>query len=335
MKRTKITRPQQDKWEPEDIQHKTQIDHTLHYKNHNIPTTGRVGTRENTRKKIIRRALEPIHDKQHTRVLERKRNTLNSQPFRRLRTNPKHKGGYIAYKNKIRRSIFHITTNKKGFIRTLEGAVSLIILLTFIFYVIPHIPNEQKISAQTKNYIMLNIENLDKNGTLDTHLLGSTPNLQAIKNALNKTISSNINYTIGTTSSNSTGGTIFSEESYAGANITYSANNTYLKDAYIVLTFINATNPRININTQQIYTYTGTHSQEPLKLDLTPHTTEGTNTIEIKTQNNSTIKYTLIINNKELLSPIPGDKPISVVTYILSGKENKFQPTVLEIYLWR
>lgn len=298
MKRTKITRYQQNEREPEDIQHKTQIDRTLHYKNHNITTTGRAGARG--------------------------------------RTNPKHKGGYIPYKNKIRRiNTFHITTNKKGFIRTLEGAVSLIILLAFIFYVIPHIPQEQKISAQTKNFIMLNIENLDKNGTLDTHLLGSTPNLQAIKNALNKTISSNINYTIGAASSNATGGTIFSEEFYKGANITYNANNTYLKDAYIVLTFANATNPQVHANTQQIYTYTGTHPEEPVKLYLTPYTSEGKNTIEIKTQNNSTIEYTLIINNKELLSPIPRDKPISVVTYILSGKENKFQPTVLEIYLWR
>jgi len=282
---------------------------TTYYKNknHNIPTTGRVGTRG--------------------------------------RTNPKHKGGYIPYKNKMTRkmrmcermdrSIFHTITNKKGFIRTLEGATSLIILLAFIFYVIPHIPQEQKISAQTRNFVMLSIENLDKNGSLDTHLLGNTTNLQAIKNALNKTKSSNINYTIGHTSSNATGGTIFSEESYAGANITYTANNTYLKDAYITLLFTNATNPQIHANTQQIYTYTGTHPQEPVKLDLTPHTTDGKNTIEIKTQNNSTIEYTLIINNNELLSPLPKDRPVSVVTYILSGKENKFQPTVLEIYIWR
>lgn len=225
--------------------------------------------------------------------------------------------------------------NKKGFIRTLEGAVSLILLLTFIFYVIPHAPNEQRIGASTKNYAMLALENLDKSGILDTCLIGNTTNLTAIKTALNKTMTSHINYTISATKSNATGGTIFSEESFAGTNITYTANSTHLKDAHIALIFLNATDPRININTQQIYTYTGTHPGDPVRLDLTPHTKEGKNTIEIKTQNNSTVEYTLIINNNELLSPIPKDRPVSVVTYLLSGKENKFQPTVLELYLWR
>ncbi len=297
MKITKITNPKQDKWEPKDRQHKTQIDPTPHYKNHNIPSTGWVGARG--------------------------------------RTNPKHKGGYTPYKNEIKNIFHNMNTDKKGFMRTMEGALSLIILLTFLFHVIPHIPNEQRISAQTRNFIMLSIENLDKNKTLDTHLITSTPNLQAIKNALNKTISSDINYTIGAATSNATADTVFSEESYTGSNITYTSNNTNFKDAYIILTFTNATNPQIHANTQQIYTYTGTHPQDPLKLDLTPYTKEGSNKIEIKTQNNATVEYILITNNKELLSPIPNDKPVGVVTYILSGKENLFQPTVLEIYLWR
>ena len=225
-------------------------------------------------------------------------------------------------------------TKRHGFVRTLEGAAATLILLSFIFYVIPQVPEETKISEDTKNYVAHSIKNMEKSGALD-NIIGATTNFTYIKNALNTTIPRDINYTISVTKLNTTSGTVFSEESYKGGNITYTVNNTIFSYAEIILGFTNATNPSIYENGQEIYTYTGQHSENDITLDLTLDTTDGENNIEIRTENNSSVDYILMIGNEETLEDTPADKAIGTVTYILSGKDSNFEPSVLKIYLWR
>ncbi len=225
--------------------------------------------------------------------------------------------------------------NKKGFIRTLEGALSLFVLLTFLFYVIPHVPVEDNVGGSARNFVALAIENLDKSGVLDDYILGNTSNLSAVESALNMTVPSSLSYTVGVSKANASSGTVFSEESYVGVNISYTVNNSYFKDAYVVVNFINAVNPRVYGNGEEIFSYGGVHPGGPVRLDVTSSIVEGVNNVEIKTLNNATVDYVLIVDNEEILSYVPKDRAIGVVTYILSGKEEWFQPTIVEVFLWK
>lgn len=223
---------------------------------------------------------------------------------------------------------------RSGFVRTLEGAAATLILLSFIFYVIPQVPEYSKISEDTKNYVTQSIKNMEKSGALD-NIIGDTTNMTYIKNALNTTIPRDINYTISVTKVNTTSGTVFSEESYKGANITYIVNNSIFRYAEIILSFTNSTNSKIYENGKEIYTYTGPQLENDVNLDLTLDTIDSENNIEIRTENNSSVDYILIVGNEETLENTPKDKAIGTVTYILSGKDSYFQPSVLKIYLWR
>lgn len=225
-------------------------------------------------------------------------------------------------------------TSRHGFVRTLEGAAATLILLSFIFYVIPQVPQETKISEDTKNYVTQSIKNMEKSGALD-NIIGTTTNMTYIKNALNATIPKDINYTISVTKTNTTSGAVFSEESYKGGNITYTVNNSIFRYAEILLSFTNSTNTEIYENSREIYAYTGPQLENDVNLDLTLDAIEGENKIEIKTESNSSVDYILIIGNEEILEDIPKNKAIGTVTYILSGKDSYFEPSVLKIYLWR
>ncbi len=113
-----------------------------------ITTTGRVGARKKARKKIIPRALEQIHDKQHIRVLERKRNTPNSQPFTRLcethlivnlsegcGTPPNTNGGTLYIKT--RRMNRKIITNKNTATPTTQSLLFAITAMTLLTLLTP------------------------------------------------------------------------------------------------------------------------------------------------------------------------------------------------------
>ncbi|MFH1431869.1 MAG: hypothetical protein ABIG84_01510 [archaeon] len=224
---------------------------------------------------------------------------------------------------------------KKGYMKTLEGALSIFVLLAFLFYVIPHTPSEDRISKSTRNFVMLSIKNMDNSGILDEYMAGNTTDLAAIKSALNNTISSNINYTVGISKINSSYGMLYPKEFYNGTNISYIVNITDFRYASLTLNFINATNPRIYTNSIGVFSHDGDYSGLSARLDITSGTIDGENKIEIKTANNATVEYILNINNQQILSPIPEDKAIGVATYILSGKEGNFQPTIIEVYLWK
>lgn len=223
---------------------------------------------------------------------------------------------------------------KKGFMRTIEGALAIFILLSYVSYVMPHAPIDDSISESNKNFVMMTLENLDKNKILENNMIGNTSNLTQIRDSLKRTIPHNLNFTISIIKANTTSDSIFSEESYNGTNITYFANNTYFRNSILTLIFDNASNPKIYANEKEIYTHTSIHPEHPVRLDLTTYTIEGNNNIEIQTLNNATIEYVLIVNNEEILSTLPQNTAIGTVTYMLSGKESYFQPTILNVYLW-
>lgn len=224
---------------------------------------------------------------------------------------------------------------RKGFVRTLEGALGMFVLMMFLFYVVPHVSPGDQVSESSRNFVYLALEDLDNSGFLDGYLVGDVSNLSALESALNRTIPQDLGFAVGVVKVNASYGDVFSGEDYAGANISYNVNNTYFKGAYVVLGFVNATNPRVRFKGEEIFSYAGAHPGSPVRLDVTESAVAGVNDIEVKTLNNATVGYVVIVDNEEILSAVPVDRAVGVVTYMLSGKEGWFQPTVAEVYLWK
>lgn len=215
---------------------------------------------------------------------------------------------------------------RKGVMHTLEALLAFSVVTTFILFVTPSI-NISELNGHKTNYVYSTLETLETKGLLRTY--ATENNLTGLNTTLTDLLPETYNFAVGMSRLNATHRTLSGNHSF---NCT--ADTTKLDYATLDLIFDTATDPKIYINGNLIYSQTGDASGVLESIDLTDSTISGENTLTFNFTGSSTFDYRLSISESEDLSTPPSQKDIDTVNYFISGIDNTFKPTIVRVYLW-
>ncbi len=216
---------------------------------------------------------------------------------------------------------------KKGGLHTIESFIAFMIVMSFLFFIMPAITNISDTTESKMKYIHGALTTLEKNGNLREYAISK--NITGLNKSMYELIPSTYNFTVGISSVNA------SDKSTSGNySFNYSADAGKIDYVFLDIVFLSAEDPKIYVNGGSVLSQSGVVSGNRETIDLTSSTITGENKVQFNFTGTATFDYRLLVSQTEILEGIPDGKDIIIVNYVLSGTNSTFMPTEVRIYLW-
>ena len=216
---------------------------------------------------------------------------------------------------------------KKGAMHTIEAFIAFMIVMSFLFFIMPAITNIPNTTESKIKYIHSALIILEKNGNLREYALSK--NIIGLNESMYELVPLTYNFTVGMSYVNA------SDKSTSGNySFNYTADAGKIDYVFLDVVFLSAADPKIYVNEGSVLSQSGDVSGNRETIDITSSTITGENTIQFNFTGTATFDYRLLVSQTETLEDIPDGKDILIVNYVLSGANSTFRPTEVRIYLW-
>ncbi|MCK5474484.1 MAG: hypothetical protein KAI53_03695 [Candidatus Aenigmarchaeota archaeon] len=216
---------------------------------------------------------------------------------------------------------------KKGSLHIIESFIAFMIVMSFLFFIMPVITNISNTTEIKIKYLHSALDTLEKNGNLREYAL--CENIVGLNESIYELVPLTYNFTVGISSVNA------SDKSTSGNySFNYAADTGKIDYAFLDIVFLSAEDPEIYVNGNSAFNQSGIVSGNRETIDITSSTITGENIVQFNFTGTATVDYRLLVSQTEILGDIPGGKDIIVVNYVLSGANSTFKPTEVRMYLW-
>lgn len=117
--------------------------------------------------------------------------------------------------------------------------------------------------------------------------------------------------------------------------VNFTADKSTLDSATLRLKYINASSPIIYVNDMYLAQHTGDYSGNEEAFEISSYARTGANSVMIKTANNATISYRLMLTESRELEAPEENKSITTISYVVSGNGSAFAPSEVRVYTWK